>query len=129
MLFAVLLAPVSYVAVFSCRASARSIAQQSSTRQSVVFAAIRSGALFGTLFGLLVVGSLAVLLCRDTLSSGLTPSSAALTWLNGALLGAFILLHYILIGAATGGLVGIAADVGSRWRFSQLRSSQQNPIL
>jgi hypothetical protein len=127
-LFAVLLAPISYVAMFSYRASARSIAQRSHARRSVVYAAIRSGILFGVLFGLLIVGSIAVLWCRDVLDAFvLNPNNTSTIVVRGALLGAFILLHYFFIGAATGGLVGIAVDVASRWRFPQFVSTSQKP--
>jgi len=127
MLFAMLLAPACYVAVFAYRATVHSLAQQAPVRRSLVFAAIRTGMLYGLLFGLLIVGSLSFLWCRDTWSAGLTLTSAPLAWLDGAICGAFILLHYFLIGAATGGLVGLAVDVAVRSRFPQFASTNRTP--
>ena len=117
-LFTVLVAPIVYVAVFVYRGAARCLAHPPRTKRSVVYAAIPSGVLFGGVFGLLLVGSLAVLWCRDIFSAGLAAPITIEAWARGPLLGSFIIVHYLLIGAATGGLVGIALDVCSRWQSS-----------
>src|SRR5688500_17150004 len=125
-LFAMLVAPVFYVAVFAYRAAARGLAHPPRARRSVVYAAIPSGVLFGGLFGLLLVGSLAVLWCRDIFSHGLVAPVTIEAWARGPLLGSFIIVHYLLIGAATGGLVGLAVDAIVRCRSAQLIWGDRN---
>jgi hypothetical protein len=120
MMLAALIAPTGYVAVFSYRAAARAVSQQLEGRgASVVFAALRSGIVFGVLFGTLVLGSLAVLWIRDLLRSDLSWQQFLGECMNAAIAGSIIFAHYSLIGAATGGAVGLAVDVIGRWPFRQ----------
>jgi hypothetical protein len=135
MFVTLLLAPASYVAVFAYRATVRSLTQPTATRRSVVFTAIRWGLLFGFVFGLLVVASLAVPWLANRLPAIFAGDAIALrrTALEGPFVASFILLHYLLIGAATGGLVGISIEARASWplahhvpRISHLDS--QDPV-
>jgi hypothetical protein len=114
-LLALLVAPVVYVAVFSALKTIRNLERNPIAHQSIVFAAIRSGIGFGSLFGLLVVGSVGVLWLPKELDS-------KRNWMqivgHSAFAVALMCVHYLTIGAAIGGLVGLAAD---RCRGSKCR--------
>jgi hypothetical protein len=107
-LLACLIAPVAYVGLFVSR-SAFAL-HRAGRRSSTVFASIRSGICFGAVFGALVLSTLAMLVLVNRFYS--PPKYSFLVFLlNAVVLGAFIELHYVLIGAATGGLVGLAAEL------------------
>jgi hypothetical protein len=127
-LLTLLVAPVSYVAVFAFRA-ARSVARERRASRSIVFSALRSGVAFGAIFGLLVIASLAAVWCRDQWSANLATANAPWILLEGAIVGAFLLLHYLVIGAATGGLVGMAVDVFCRGGDGRLFRSARKAQL
>jgi hypothetical protein len=127
-MFTLLVAPISYVAVFAYF-GARAAAREPRPTPSIVFSALRSGVLFGTVFGVLVFGSLAVLWCRDQWNANRATVNAPWILLQGALVGGFLLLHYLVIGAATGGLVGMAVDVVYRGGSGPLLRSERKAQL
>lgn len=116
-LLAYLIAPVTYVGLFASRNLLHAAARGPAWRRSTVFRAILSGTFYGTIFGALVVTSLGVVLIFDQRS---TPPKYPLLFLalHAVVLGGFILLHYCLIGAATGGLVGLVVDLLQKPRTS-----------
>jgi hypothetical protein len=135
MFVTLLLAPTSYVAVFTYRATVRSLTKPSTNNRSIVFTSVRWGVAFGLLFGSLLVASLAVpwfsellpaIFAGEALAPGDVRALRRAAW-EGLIAPPFILVHYLLIGAATGGLVGMAVDAGGRCRSAQLITGDRNP--
>ena len=108
LLLAFLIAPICYVTVFSTIRALRVRKKQSDDKRSVVFAAVRRGAFFGVLFSAMALGPLAILAffdSRDWLF--FTWAEILREWL---LVACFAAIHYVIIGAATGGVVGLLVD-------------------
>ena len=107
----ILIGSMCYVAVFSYRTAVRVLSQRSGTKPSVVFAAIRKGALFGVLFSAMALGPSVVLDVRDTiLRCDLRGWEIPLECLGKSLLLSVMILYFALLGAASGGAVGLAVD-------------------
>jgi hypothetical protein len=114
------LAPVCYSALFVLWA------RDTLDRQRLpVLAAVRRGAMFGALFGLLAWGGVLLLHSVEVIAgfgdllgrpNPLYYVPLAVLSLGERLLvlGYLFLVHYVLLGAATGGAIGLARDVWPR---------------
>jgi hypothetical protein len=123
-LLAFLLAPTCYVAAMTAIARRRD-----HRRTSVVFTKVRQGVLYGVVFGLLSIIPAVVyegapdLLVQLELLGSINQAKVAgnrgvfywlliSTFAPFVLVPLFVLLHYALVGAATGGVCGLLQD---RW--------------
>jgi hypothetical protein len=116
-----LVGPVCYAGAFSCRAAVRLLKAQTNSKRAVVLAALRNGAFFSVLFGIVVLGSLVVNVSRSILAN---PSSGASpNWLHVCRFVGILVLYHLAIGAVTGGVVGLAC---AQFQSSGVRREASN---
>jgi hypothetical protein len=112
-LLAFLIAPTCYASAFACRAALRAVKRHTVAKRSVVFSALRSGALYGLLFGILALGPIGGFAAHDIWTRqppGAPTAAAVRECLDACLAAGFVLLNYLVIGSAAGAIVGLIVD-------------------
>jgi hypothetical protein len=116
-LLTIFVAPTAYVAAFSYRTAARALNNASEKKRSIVFAGIGGGMFFGALFGTLVF--VASWVNWNWLGGRERFVAAGIYWeftdQDLAMIG-IVYLYLLSIGAAVGGLIGLAVGKLGRRR-------------
>jgi hypothetical protein len=124
--FSYLIVPACYVALWAVCGARRGLVKRPGPIGSIVFTALTHGIVFGTLYVTASMGPLAVMYVADSISefraqlppvaraSRLPPSYLLHLGREILTIAGFVLLHAVVIGAAIGGIVGLAVDWLSR---------------
>jgi hypothetical protein len=137
-LIAFLLMPACYMGTFAFLAARRAAGRPSSEKRSVVFAGVRRGLLFGVFFGVMAWMPFAFLSASDTharwvarLPPGM-PVPPSYWWERcfeiGVLTGMGV-VHNAVLGAAVGGVVGLAVDGFARPTFLRRHLDEEQRAL
>jgi len=107
-LAALLLAPLAYVAILAGSFEGT----QFSGQRAAVIRLVLCGGILGVLFCVLALGPLVVPFVRTAVSSGVPgPEVIASATLQFTMFTGFVLFHYAVLGAAAGGITGLARDL------------------